>query len=85
MKIEYVLLKDFSQDKKYDTVISNILASVLITLSDNFRLITKKELVLSGILINQKEIVIAKYKDWIDLNLHSENEGWCLLYGKLKS
>ena len=85
LKIEYVLLKDFSQNKKYDTVISNILASVLITLSDNFRLITKKELVLSGILISQKEIVIAKYKDWIDLNLHSENEGWCLLYGKLKS
>ena len=85
LKIEYVLLKDFSQNKKYDTVISNILASVLITLSDNFRLITKKELVLSGILISQKEIVIAKYKDWIDLNLISENEGWCLLYGKLKS
>ena len=85
LKIEYVLLKDFSQNKKYDTVISNILASVLITLSDDFRLITKKELVLSGILISQKEIVIAKYKDWIDLNLVSENDDWCLLYGKLQS
>ena len=85
LKIKYALYKDFSLNKKYDTVISNILASVLITLSEDFRLITKKELVLSGILTNQKEIVIAKYKDWIDLKLVYESEDWCLLYGKLKS
>lgn len=85
LKIKYALSKDFSLNKKYDTVISNILASVLITLSEDFRLITKKELVLSGILTSQKEIVIAKYKDWIDLKLVYESEDWCLLYGKLKS
>ena len=85
LKIKYALYKDFSLNKKYDTVISNILASVLITLSEDFRLITKKELVLSGILTSQKEIVIAKYKDWIDLKLVYESEDWCLLYGKLKS
>lgn len=85
LKIKYVLSKHFSRNKKYDTVISNILASVLITLSEDFRLITKKELVLSGILISQKEIVIAKYKNWIDLKLVDKSEDWCLLHGKLKS
>ena len=77
--------KDFNLQNKYDIIISNILASILIGLSKDFKNFTKNEILLSGILINQADSVINRYEEWINLKLIDEMEGWCLLHGNLKS
>ena len=83
--IKYLLPKNFNPQNKYDIVISNILASTLISLSKDFQNFTKSEILLSGILINQVDSIIDMYKEWINLKLIDEMEGWCLLHGNLKS
>ena len=80
-----MLPKNFNPQNKYDIVISNILASTLINLSKDFKNLTQTELLLSGILINQVDSIIDMYKEWINLKLIDEMEGWCLLHGNLKS
>ena len=83
--IKYFLPKNFIFQNRYDIVMSNILASILISLSNDFKIFTKSEILLSGILINQVESIIDKYDEWINLKLIDEMEGWCLLHGNLNS
>ena len=85
VKIDYILSNNFNFNEKFDIVLSNILANILISLSNNFEKITKNELLLSGILLNQVDQIIREYKPWIQLDLIDQEDGWCLLYGKLKS
>ena len=85
MNIDYILSNNFNFNEKFDIVLSNILANILISLSNNFEKITKNELLLSGILLNQVDQIIREYKPWIQLDLIDQEDGWCLLYGKLKS
>ena len=85
VKIKYLLPKDFICRYKYDIIISNILASILIDLSKDFKIYAKGQILLSGILVNQVDTIINEYKDWINLKLIDEMEGWCLLHGNLNS
>ena len=51
-------------------------------LSDNER-ITRKKLILSGILKNQVAHIVKCFSNWIELRPYEEQEGWYLLCGEL--
>ena len=71
------------QTNLFDVVIANILSKTLISLRDELKLYTGKKLVLSGILVNQKQDVINAYSDWINLNEYSRTKEWVILEGIL--
>jgi ribosomal protein L11 methyltransferase len=68
---------------KYDIVIANILATILIRLTPELGPRIGKKLVLSGILEDQKENVIQAYSEWVDLSVLDEMYGWVLLAAQL--
>ena len=71
------------KDDRYDNVVANILSDTIINISPKLKKLTRKRLVLSGILIDQVERVIDTYSDWICLNVSEEIDDWVLLNGKL--
>lgn len=82
--IPFISAKSFSTNQFFDTVIANILSSTLINLSPIFNAVTKKRLVLCGILDDQVDQIIKEYSKWIELELINNMSGWNLLAGKLK-
>lgn len=76
-------LPDATPDAPADIVIANILTNPLLALApllanacrDNGRI------VLSGILVEQADKVIAAYSDWFDIQLWRAEEGWACLAG----
>jgi ribosomal protein L11 methyltransferase len=68
---------------KYDIVIANILATILIRLAPELGPRIGKKLMLSGILKNQTDEVIHTYSGWVDLSVQDEMKGWILLAGQL--
>lgn len=76
-------LPDATPDAPADIVIANILTNPLLALApllanacrDNGRI------VLSGILLEQADKVIAVYSDWFDIQLWRAEEGWACLAG----
>ena len=82
--IPFISAKSFSTNHFFDTVIANILSSTLINLSPIFNAVTKKRLVLCGILDDQVDQIIKEYSKWIELELINNMSGWNLLAGKLK-
>ena len=73
----------FQPNKKYDIVIANILSVTLAKLSQTFQKLTKRKIILSGILNSQTGSVINAYKPWVDLIEIEKSEEWVLLYGEL--
>ncbi len=69
--------------ENFDNVIANILSETLIEISPKLKLLTKKRLALSGILIKQVERVIEVFSEWIELRIHAEQDGWIILDGEL--
>ena len=69
--------------KKFDILMANILSETLIKLSSTFKILTRKKLILSGILDKQVPSVIDSYSDWIMLEKKKNLEGWNLLEGNL--
>ena len=67
----------------FDTVMANILSSTLIRKSSTLMAVTKKRLVLCGILHYQVKEVIEAFSDWIKLKPYTNQQGWVLLYGSL--
>lgn len=69
---------------KADILIANILLSPLLELAAQFKTLLSEggELVLTGILDDQKQDIIAHYQTWIDLKIVNQLNGWTLLYGK---
>ena len=65
-------------DKKYDVVVANIIADVLIFIANDLKQKTEKVLILSGIIDKYKEKVLEKYKDFKFLEEIKENE-WVTL------
>lgn len=67
----------------YDVVIANILTNPLRTLAPLLASRCRQggQLVLSGILAPQAELVQAAYAEWFDLNIYRELEGWVCLNG----
>ncbi len=69
--------------KKYNIIVANILSSILIHLSPKIKKLTKRHLILSGILSQQADEVINTYSNWINLIIEDEMDGWVLLKGNL--
>ena len=69
--------------EKFDILMANILSETLINLSSTFKILTRKKLILSGILDKQVPSVIDSYSDWIMLEKKKNLKGWNLLEGNL--
>lgn len=83
-KVICCLPEQFStQDVRVDVVMANILAKPLIDMADHISnlLISGGKLVLSGILAEQKEDVVAGYNPFILLNCCTQQEDWVRLTG----
>jgi ribosomal protein L11 methyltransferase len=68
---------------QYDIVIANILTNPLKALAPLLanRCLPQGKIVLSGILSEQSEDIIAVYKEWFDISVAQEAEGWVLIHG----
>lgn len=69
-----------------DVVVANILANPLIVLAPILMNVTRKggRIALSGILRDQAEEVERAYRQWFELRIAGEQEGWVLLTGTRK-
>ncbi len=69
-----------------DVVIANILANPLIVLAPLLMSMSRKGgyIVLSGILKDQAEEVACTYRQWVEMHIAGEQEGWVLLTGTRK-
>ena len=65
-------------DKKYDIVVANIIADVLIFIANDIKSKVNKYLILSGIIDKYKNKVLEKYKDFDLIEEIKENE-WVTL------
>lgn len=91
VEIQFILPNEdaieLAPDTQYDIVMANILANPLQVLSP--ALVNKirpgGQIVLSGVLARQAEEVIATYRQWLDLSIWKESEGWVCLQGTLPS
>lgn len=82
-KMTSCLPQDLSADKKYDLVIANILADVIIELHDTLllHLAPGGTLLLTGILQNQAEKVTQAFSDDLEFDMLTQ-EQWCLLMSR---
>ena len=69
-------------DKKYDIVVANIIADVLIFISNDLKKRVNNILILSGIIDKYKNKVIEKYKDLKLVDEIKENEWVTLVFRK---
>jgi len=69
-------------NKKYDIVVANIIADVLIFISNDLKKKVNNVLILSGIIDKYKQKVIEKYKDLTLIDEIKENEWVTLVFGK---
>ena len=69
-----------------DVVVANILANPLIVLAPILMSMTRKggRIALSGILRDQAEEVECTYRQWFEMHIAGEQEGWVLLTGTRK-
>jgi ribosomal protein L11 methyltransferase len=81
--ISYHHPDSFESNNKYDIVIANILAAILIRLAPTLGPFIGHKLILSGILENQAKDVIQSYSEWVSLSVQNEMDGWVLLAGQL--
>jgi ribosomal protein L11 methyltransferase len=79
LMIPYHHPDSFESNEKYDIVIANILADILIRLAPTLDPFIGHKLVLSGILENQAKDVIQSYSEWVGLSVQDEMGGWVLL------
>lgn len=66
-----------------DVVLANILAPALVALAPQLTALTRHGgwLILSGLLAEQADEVIAAYRDWFDFERHVQ-DGWAMLAGR---
>lgn len=69
--------------RQFDIVLANILSNPLMVLAPILARAARRngQIVLSGILQKQAEDVKTIYKQWFDMQVTSEQEGWVLLTG----
>ena len=70
-------------DKKYDVVVANIIADVLVFIADELKSRAKNYLILSGIIDKYKDRVLKKYGDFELIEEIPQNE-WVTLILKRK-
>ena len=73
IQIPFIDLNKTSIHEKFDILIANILSNTLIQLSTTFKTLTKKKIILSGILDKQVQNVINAYSDWIILETNQKS------------
>jgi ribosomal protein L11 methyltransferase len=80
--IEVVLPKELDSEP-VDLVMANILANPLIELSGTMNSLVKPggHIVMTGILSEQAEDVMAAYREWFDFGVPLQREEWVLLQG----
>jgi Ribosomal protein L11 methylase len=83
IEIPFIDVNKIIIQEKFDILMANILSETLIQLSSTFKILTRKKLILSGILDTQVRSVIDSYSDWITLKSKKNLEGWNLLEGNL--
>ena len=85
-KIHALLPEQFSLNDKVDTLIANILTQPLLELAPYFAELIKPKgnLVLSGILATQAELIINTYSAWFEIANISHKEEWVRMSGHLK-
>jgi len=88
--VTFFLPEDFAtarQGQRYDVVVANILSGPLKVMAPMLcgRVVKGGWLVLSGVLARQADEVIACYKNYIQLSVSAEFEGWVALAGSLEN
>ena len=83
IEIPFIDVNRIIIQKNFDILMANILSETLIKLSSTFKILTRKKLILSGVLDKQVSSVIDSYSDWIMLEKKKNLEGWNLLEGNL--
>ena len=83
LNIPFFETNKFNIDYKFDILIANILSNTLIELKPNFKSLTKKKIILCGILDKQVYKVIETYSNWVALTVKQNRDGWNLLEGDL--
>jgi ribosomal protein L11 methyltransferase len=88
--VTFFLPEDFAtarQGQRYDVVVANILSGPLKVMAPMLcgRVAKGGWLVLSGVLARQADEVIACYKNYIQLSVSAEFEGWVALAGSLEN
>jgi ribosomal protein L11 methyltransferase len=80
--IEFFDASSFTH-QTFDIVVANILSSALMVLAPALAKYCKAggKLALSGILENQKEILIARYSEWFEMDMPTQKDAWVLLTG----
>lgn len=80
-------LPDAAPQGQYDIVIANILTNPLKALAPMLahRCLPSGEIVLSGILSEQANDIIAIYTEWFEIAVSQETEGWVLIHGYRRS
>lgn len=83
LKIQFVA-ENYESTAPFDVVIANILANPLMILAPILMSAAGKggRIVLSGILKEQEKEVMDVYRQWFDMQVFRESEGWVLLTGK---
>ncbi len=82
-KIEAIPPSRF-QDKAVDLVLANILANPLLELAPRFAKLVKAggRIVLSGILAEQADQIMARYSSWFELEAPAQREQWLRIDGR---
>jgi ribosomal protein L11 methyltransferase len=70
-----------------DVLVANILAGPLVDLAPGFAAAVRPggEIALSGVLIEQVDVVTAAYRPWFDIALTAAREGWGLISGRRRA
>jgi len=70
-----------------DVLVANILAGPLVELAPTLARLVRPggQLALSGLLLDQVDVVAAAYGAWFDIGLHATRDGWGLLRGRRRA
>ncbi len=86
-QLEIILPENVPHDLKVDLMIANILAQPLVDLAATLAALVKPQgqLILSGILQEQQQMIEQAYSQWFDINAIEEKSGWLLIEGGRRS
>lgn len=82
VEIDFYDANDFTHET-FDIVIANILSSALMVLAPALSKYCKTggKIALSGILLEQKEALLARYSEWFLMDAPKQKDAWILLSG----